>query len=185
MNSWNSATVYYPRKTLLIWVALTAALMAVGGGALLMAGGKKTAREIAGLRKSVAGLARESARLRGDNARLARQAAALEIRLKAAGPRPSPPPRVVVKERAFPLDEAVAVLPGRLFVTVSGVEGGRARIRLAEIRDGEAKNLSRNLRPGETLKFEAGKESFALLLHSLKGDPPRARLSIRRLAPAR
>jgi len=185
MNFRHPATVYYSRRTLVIWTVSAAALVAATAGAVFFVTGKKHAGEIASLRKNVQGLARDSAKLRAANERLADRVAALKRQVKGASPKPKalPLPALVIEERPFPVGEAVAVLPDRLFITVSRVDGDRARIRTAEILSGGTKNTSRILQPGQTWKISAGTDSFALLFHSLKGGE--VRLSIRRLRKAK
>jgi hypothetical protein len=78
---------------------------------------------------------------------------------------------------------AIAIIPDRLFVTLARLDGERARIRIAAIREGKKRNRSRTLSPGQTWRFTAESKSYALVFHSRKSKPPGVHLSIRRLNP--
>jgi len=182
MTSSRPATVYYSRRTLLIWAVSTASLVAATAGAVFFFTGKNHESEICILRKKIYSLTQDSANLRAANARLAERMSALKRQVNLATPKlkTSLGPTLLIKERTFPVGEAVVVLPGHLFVTVYRVEGDRARIRVAQIRSDETKNTSRILQLGQVWKFSAGEDSFALLFHSLEGGE--VRLSIRKLS---
>lgn len=184
MDSRKSPTVYYSRRTLITWTLSAAAVVAIAGGAVIVATGARQAKQITLLREQVRRLASGSAKLRASNAGLEKQAASLRRRLEKMPVKkdPKPEPAPAVKERTFTPGEAVEIVPGRLFVTLSRLDGERARIRVAELRAGDSKNISRVLSPGQTWRFEANGETYVLLFHSLKGSPPGVRLSVRKLS---
>ncbi len=182
MDLKNAATVYYSRRTLITWSLSAAAAVALAAGMVFFTTGARHAADIKLLRGQVRLLSARSVKLRASNSKIEKQAAALKLRLGKTPPEKSTPvPALMIEERGFPLGEAVEILPGRVFITLSRLDGGRARIRIAEIGGGETSNRSRALQPGQTWRFTTGGNAYALLFHSLKGTPPEARLSIRQL----
>ena len=183
-----SATVYYSRRKVAGWILTVAAVLTGAFGAAFYTTGKKQAGEIASFQKQINKLAGEGAKLRASNEKLKTQVARLQRRVRSAsGPKTPPPPPApalapLVGERTFPPGEAVEVIQGRLFVTVARLDGERARIRIADIREGKTSNRIRALEPGQTWRFQSGGDTFALLFHSLKGYPPSARISIRKIS---
>ncbi len=183
MDSKSAATVYYSRRTLITWSLSAAATVAFAAGLVFIATGKKHAAQIDLLTEQVRLLSAESAKLRAANGEIEKRAAALKLRLGKAPPKEKSTPVIapIVEERGFPLSEAVEIVPDRVFITLSRLDGERARIRIAGIDGGETSNRSRALQPGQTWRFTAGGDSYALLFHSITGAPPEARLSIRKL----
>lgn len=183
MNARRSATVYYSRKTLVLWaVVISAISIAVMGYLLALEKGSRV-RETASLRAQVQKLKEEVVKLKVANQIMKIEAAKQtpEIDRPAKEQKPSTDPKAV--SLVFPVGQAIAVVPDRLFVTLARLDGERARIRVAAIREGEKGNRSRTLSPGQTWRFTAEKKSYALVFHSRKSHPPGAHLSIRRLNP--
>ncbi len=188
MDSRKSATIYYSRRVLITWTlsaaAAAAAAVAIAGGAVIVTTGTNQAKQIALLRGEVRRLASASVKLRASNTTLEKQTASLRRRLEKLPVKkvPKPGPALAVKEHVFTPGVAVEIVPGRLFVTLSRLDGARARIRIAQLQGGETRNISRVLSPGQTWRFEENGETYVLLFHSLKGSPPEVRLSVTKLS---
>ncbi len=172
-------TVFYSRKTLVLWVVAVSAVLIAVFGYFLVSAKNRRVREIAGLRTQIRTLKEEGVQLRVANQMLKIQAAKQRARIEQK----LPPPELHVTEHIFPVGKAIAVIPGRLFVTLARLDGERARIRIAAIREGSKGNRSRTLAPGQTWRFRVEKKSYALVFHARKSRPPGAHLSIRRLDP--
>lgn len=183
MDARKSPTVYYSRRVLITWTVSAAAAVAIAGGAMIVTTGNRQAKQIALLQGEVRRLASASMELRASNTTLEKQTASLRKRLEEMSARKSPKPGLApaVSARVFTPGVAVEIVPARLFVTLSRLDGERARVRIAELRGGETRNISRVLSPGQIWRFEAGGETYVLLFHSLRGSPPEARLSVSRI----
>lgn len=169
---------------LITWTLSAAAAVAITGGAVIVTTGTRQAKQIALLQGEVRRLASDSVKLRASNARLEKQTASLRGRLEKLPARKSPKsgPAPAVNARLFTPGVTVEIVPARLFVTLSRLDGERARIRVAELEGGETRNLSRVLSPGQIWRLEAGEETYMILFHSLKGSPPEVRLSVNKLS---
>lgn len=152
-------------------------------GYLLVVGENTRERESTGLRAQVRRLKAESVKLRLANQMLKIKVAKQKLQPKLPAARKTPPPKSKVVDHVFPVGKAIAIIREKIFVTLARMEGERARIRIASIREGDKGNRSRSLLPGQTWRFKVGKISYALVFHSRKSNPPGARLSIRRLNP--
>ncbi len=183
MSARRSATVFYSRKTLVLWAAAVSAVPIVALGYLLLQEKSSREREAAGLRVEVRKLKEEVVKLKVANQILNIEGA----RQTRGGQRPAkekkPPPAPKAISLVFPVGQAIAIVPDRLFVTLARLDGERARIRVAAIREGEKGNRSRTLSPGQSLRFTAEKYLYALVFHSRMSRPPGAHLSIRRVNP--
>ena len=180
-----SATVFYARKTLIFWIFAVSALASAVFGYLLTTERNTQKKEIARLENKVQNLSEEGVKLRVANQMLQIETTKLKRQIRDLGGKipQKPPPALNMSEKFFPVGRAIAVIPGRFFVTLSRFDGERARIRIAAIEEGEPNNRQRTLVPGQTWTVSVGKNSYALLLHSLKSRPPGALLSIRKLTP--
>jgi hypothetical protein len=188
MSTKRSATVFYSRKTLFFWIFVVTVLLSAVFGYFLKTERNTREKETARLQKKVRNLSEEGVKLRVANQILQIEASKLKRQIQELGgkiSRKPQPPSLDVSEKFFPVGKAVAVIPGRLFVTLSRLDGERARIRIAAIEQGEQSNRQRTLAPGQTWKISVGKNSYALLLHSLKNHPLGALLSIRKFTPSR
>ncbi len=183
MNPRRSATVFYSRKTLVLWVLAVSAVLIAVLGYLLIAERNNRERETARLRAQVRGIKEEVVKWRVANQILKIQAGKSRRQLQEPARKKSPPPKPKVTSLVFPVGMAIAIIPDRLFVTLARLDGERARIRIAAIREGKKRNRSRTLSPGQTWRFTAENKTYALVFHSRKSQPPGAHLSIRRLNP--
>jgi hypothetical protein len=188
MDSRKSPTVFYSRRVLITWTlaaaTAAAAAVAIASGAVMVTMGTRHAKQIALLQGEVRRLAEASVKLRVSNTTLAKQAASLRRRLEGMPVKkdPKPGPAPAVKAHIFTQGVAVEIVPGRLFVTLSRLDGERARIRIAELEGVETRNISRVLSPGQIWRFETRGETYILLFHSLKGSPPEVRLSVSKIS---
>ncbi|MEK6712410.1 MAG: hypothetical protein AABZ64_17720 [Nitrospinota bacterium] len=175
-------TVYYSRRTLVLWCAGLSAFWACLSGVLYVNLREGRLEESARLGVQARAREGELLRLRAENqtlqersARLLAQAEELLGKLTQLAP-----PEIAVEERLFPLGKAEEVLAGRLFLTVGRLEGERARLRLAAVAGGGADLGGRLLPPGEPWTFTFAEESYTLLVHELSARPPGAKISIRK-----
>lgn len=179
-------TVYYSRRRLVGWCAGLSALWASLFGLLYVNLQEGRLEEAARLRAQASGREAELTKLRAERQALEERAGRLLARAEGllAQLRQAAPPEPVVEERLFPLGKAEEVVPGRLFLTVGRLENGRARLRLAAVGGSGPEPGSRLLPPGEAWSFTFLGESYTLLVHELSGQPPGARISIRKNPPA-
>ncbi len=177
-----STTVYYARSTLLAWLAGASLLWIVLLGFAYLRLKERDAGEMEKIRARVRRLAAEGRKLRQSSLREKSRAAKLRARVRDLAEKlkqAAPPPAPLVRDQLFPLGEAVEIVPGRLYVTAARFEGGRLRVRMAELTGGLQANRNRSLAPGEIWRFELGGKAYILLLHALSDRPPGARISIR------
>ncbi|OGL63766.1 MAG: hypothetical protein A3I72_13275 [Candidatus Tectomicrobia bacterium RIFCSPLOWO2_02_FULL_70_19] len=177
-----SETVYYSRRTLVVWCLGLSALWASLFGLIYVSAEQGRVRERASLAAQAQSRGEELIKLRAENrslqersAKFLAQAEELLAQVKALAP-----PELAVEERLFPLGTAVEIVPGRLFLTVGRLESGRARLRLAAVAGGGADLGSRALPPGEPWAFAFAGENYTLLVHELSARPPGAKISIRK-----
>lgn len=180
-----SETIYYSRRTLVLWCAGLSALWACLFGLLYVNAAQERMREKASLAAQAQSRGEELIKLRAENrslqersAKFLAQAEELLAQVKTLAP-----PELAVEERLFPLGKAEEIVPGRLFLTVGRLEGERARLRLAAVAGGGADLGSRSLPPGEPWAFTFAGEGYTLLVHELSSRPPGARISIRKNPP--
>ena len=176
-------TVFYARKTLVLWIAGVSIFWVAALGFFFTREMDRLNRGNARHLARVRALSKESARMRQENRMLKVRAEGLKIKIEnlaAARRAAAPPPKLEVEETPFPVGRAVEVVPGRLFVTAARIEGGRVRVRLAALEDGKQANRSRTLSPGEAWRIAYAGADYVLLLHGIESSPPAARISVRR-----
>ncbi len=184
MGKQPASTVFYSRKTLIVWVAAASAFWIAAMGFLLLSSRERRSEERSRSRETIRNFTQETIRLRAEAEGLKGRSAELEAKYKEAAEklkRLGSPAAAVMEESRLPFGEAAEAVPGRLFITVARVAGGRARIRIAELIGGKQANRETSLAPGESWQFTFGGETYALLLHAIEQSPPGARISIRKL----
>jgi len=179
------ATVFYSRRTLIVWVLAASAFWVALLGFFFLRHEEERARELSLLRGQARELGQDALKARAEQRLLEERAGKLqaEVERLAAKVKAAPPPEPVLEEQLFPLGRAVEVVPGRLFVTAGRLEGERLRLRMSSLEDGQETNRTRALAPGESWRFDYAGETYALLLHALSPKPPGARISVRKLKP--
>jgi predicted nuclease with TOPRIM domain len=97
-------------------------------GFLLLSSREKQNEELSRSREKIRNFTQETIRLRAGAERLKGRSAELEAKYQEAAEklkRLGPPPAAVMEESHLPFGEAAEAVPGRLFITVARVAGGR------------------------------------------------------------
>ena len=128
MGKQPASTVFYFRKTPIVWVAAASSLWIAAMGFFLISSRERRSEELSRDREKNRNFAQETIRLRAEAERLKGRSAELEAKYKEVAEklkRLGPPPAAVMEESRLPFGEAAEAVPGRLFIKVARVAGGR------------------------------------------------------------